>query len=49
MHHTSRFTHARVLKKHLRRAGVRVRSVTQELTEDPMGTLIEGFFEGIDQ
>jgi site-specific DNA recombinase len=53
VHHTSRFTrdatHARVVKKELRRAGVRVLSVTQELTEDPMGTLMEGFFECIDQ
>lgn len=47
VNHTSRFTrdatHARVVKKQLRRAGVRVLSVTQELTEDPMGTLMEGF------
>lgn len=53
VHHTSRFTrdatHARVVKKELRRAGVRVLSVTQELTEDPMGSLMEGFFECIDQ
>lgn len=53
VHHTSRFTrdatHARVVKKELRRAGVRVLSVTQELAEDPMGTLMEGFFECIDQ
>ncbi len=53
MHHTSRFTrdatHARVVKKELRRAGVRVLSVTQELAEDPMGTTMEGFFECIDQ
>jgi DNA invertase Pin-like site-specific DNA recombinase len=53
VYHTSRFTrdatHARVVKKQLRRAGVRVLSVTQELTEDPMGTLMEGFFECIDQ
>ncbi len=52
VHHTSRFTrdatHARVVKKELRRAGVRVLSVTQELTGDPMGTLMEGFFECID-
>jgi hypothetical protein len=26
-----------------------VLSVTQELAEDPMGTLMEGFFECIDQ
>ena len=37
------------MKKELRRAGVRVLSVTQELAEDPMGTLMEGFFECIDQ
>ena len=53
VHHTSRFTrdatHARVVKKELRRAGVRVLSVTQELADDPMGTLMEGFFECIDQ
>lgn len=53
VHHTSRFardaTHARVVKKQLRRADVRVLSVTQELTEDPLGTLMEGFFECIDQ
>ena len=40
VHHTSRFTrhatHARVVKKELRRAGVRVLSVTQELAEDRM-------------
>jgi site-specific DNA recombinase len=53
VHHTSRFTrdatHARIVKKELRRAGVRVLSVTQEITEDPMGMLMEGFFECIDQ
>jgi hypothetical protein len=53
VHHTSRFTrdatHARVVKKELRRAGVRVLSVTQELSEDPLGTLTEGLFECIDQ
>jgi DNA invertase Pin-like site-specific DNA recombinase len=53
VHHTSRFTldatHARVVKKELRRAGVRVLSVTQELTEDPMGSLMQSFFECIDQ
>jgi DNA invertase Pin-like site-specific DNA recombinase len=53
VHHTSRFTrdatHARVVKKELRRAGVRVLSVTQELADDPMGALMEGFFECIDQ
>jgi hypothetical protein len=37
------------VKKELRRAGVRVLSVTQEFAEDPMGMLMEGFFECIDQ
>lgn len=53
VHHTSRFTrdatHARVVKRELRRAAVRVLAVTQEIPEDPMGTLMEGFFECIDQ
>lgn len=53
VHHTSRFTrdatHARVVKSKLRRAGVRVLSVSQELTDDPMGKLMEGLFECIDQ
>lgn len=37
------------MKTQLRRACIRVLSVTQDLTEDPMGTLMEGFFECIDQ
>src|SRR5690606_34535043 len=37
------------VKRELRRAGVRVLSVTQDLAEDPMGALMEGFFECIDQ
>lgn len=53
VHHTSRFTrdatHARVVKSKLRKAGVRVLSVLQEFTDDPMGKLMEGFFECIDQ
>ena len=53
VHHSSRFTRdameARVVKTKLRRAGVRVCSVTQELSDDPMGKLMEGFFECIDQ
>jgi site-specific DNA recombinase len=53
VHHTSRFTRdaieARVVKAKLRRLGVRVLSVCQELTDDPMGKLMEGLFECIDQ
>lgn len=53
VHHTSRFTrdatHARIVKSKLRRAGVRVLSVSQELSDDPMGKLMEGLFECIDQ
>ena len=53
VHHTSRFTRdsteARVVKAKLRRIGVRVVSVCQEITDDPMGKLIEGLFECIDQ
>jgi DNA invertase Pin-like site-specific DNA recombinase len=53
VHHTSRFTrdatHARIVKSKLRRAGVRVLSVLQDLPDDPMGTLMEGLFECIDQ
>jgi DNA invertase Pin-like site-specific DNA recombinase len=53
VHHSSRFTRdameARVVKTKLRRAGVRVCSVSQDLPDDPMGKLVEGFFECIDQ
>ncbi|MBN2196786.1 MAG: recombinase family protein [Polyangiaceae bacterium] len=53
VHHTSRFardaTYARVAKSKLRDVGVRVLSVSQDLPDDPMGTLMEGFFECIDQ
>ncbi len=53
VHHTSRFTRdatlARVLKGKLRKAGVRVVSVSQETHDDPVGQLIEGVFECIDQ
>jgi DNA invertase Pin-like site-specific DNA recombinase len=53
VHHSSRFTRdameARVVKTNLRRAGVRVFSVSQDLPDDPMGKLMEGFFECIDQ
>jgi site-specific DNA recombinase len=53
VHHTSRFTRnatqARVVKEQLRKLGVKVVSVCQELNEDPIGQLIEGIFECIDQ
>jgi len=53
VHHSSRFTRnsleARVVKAKLRRAGVRVFSVSQDLPDGPMGKLMEGFFECIDQ
>ncbi len=53
VHHTSRFTRdatlARVLKGKLRKAGVRVVSVSQETHDDPIGQFIEGVFECIDQ
>ncbi len=51
--HTSRFsrnaTEARVIKEKLRKIGVRVVSISQETHDDPMGQLIEGIFECIDQ
>jgi len=53
VHHTSRFTRnateARVVKEKFRREGVRVVSVCQETNDDPVGQLIEGIFECIDQ
>lgn len=53
VHHTSRFTRnsteARVVKAKLHRCGIRVVSVCQEITDDPMGKLIEGVFECVDQ
>lgn len=53
VYQTSRFmrdvTRARVLKQALRKIGVRVIAVTQEVTNDPMGQLVEGLFELIDQ
>ncbi len=53
VHHTSRFTRnatqARVVKEQLRKKGVKVVSVCQELNDDPIGQLIEGIFECIDQ
>jgi site-specific DNA recombinase len=53
VHHSSRFTrdatHARIVKSKLRRAGVRVLSVSQDIPDDLIGKLMEGFFECIDQ
>ncbi|HEY0252656.1 MAG TPA: recombinase family protein, partial [Kofleriaceae bacterium] len=53
VHHTSRFTRdateARLVKQRFRKVGVRVVSVCQDLSDDPIGTLIEGIFECIDQ
>jgi site-specific DNA recombinase len=53
VHHTSRFTRdsteARLVKRRLRKAGVRVLSVCQEIQDDPVGKLVEGLFECIDQ
>ncbi len=50
---TSRFFRdavgSRVYKKTLKRAGVRVVSITQETSDDPMGGFIEGIFELQDQ
>lgn len=37
------------MKTKLRKAGVRVLSVLQDFADDPMGTLMEGLFECIDQ
>ena len=53
VHHTSRFTpnstEARVVKSKLRRIGVRVLSTSHELTDDPIGKLMEGLLECFDQ
>jgi len=53
VHHTSRFTRdateARVVKSKLAKIGVNVVSVCQDLHDDPMGKLMEGFFECIDE
>jgi DNA invertase Pin-like site-specific DNA recombinase len=50
---TSRFfrdaTKARVYKHKLAKAGVRVIATHQEVTDDPMGSFVEGIFELIDQ
>jgi site-specific DNA recombinase len=51
--HTSRFsrdaTEARVVKAKLRRLGVRVLSACQDIPDEPLGSLIEGIYECIDQ
>jgi DNA invertase Pin-like site-specific DNA recombinase len=53
VHHTSRFTRnsteARVVKSKLRRIGVRVVSTSHELSDDPIGKLMEGLLECFDQ
>jgi len=53
VHHTSRFsrnsTEARVVKSKLRRIGVRVLSTSHELSDDPIGKLMEGLLECFDQ
>jgi DNA invertase Pin-like site-specific DNA recombinase len=50
---TSRFfrdaTGARVYKQKLGRFGVKVVAVHQQVTDDPMGSVVEGIFELIDQ
>ena len=50
---TSRFfrnaTQARVYKHMLAKSGVSVIAIKQEVTDDPMGNVIEGIFELIDQ
>lgn len=50
---TSRFfrdaTLARVYKHKLKKRGIRVISISQEVSDDPAGFLTEGFFELIDE
>lgn len=50
---TSRFfrdaTKARIYKHKLAKSGVRVIAIHQEVSEDPMGSFVEGIFELIDQ
>lgn len=50
---TSRFfqdaTKARVYKHKLSKLGIRVVAVHQEVSDDPMGSFVEGIFELIDQ
>ena len=53
VYQSSRFmrnaTKARALKDQLKRRGIRVVAIGQETTDDPMGHIIEGIFELIDQ
>ncbi len=53
VYQTSRFMRdagkARILKAKLKKAGIRVISVTQEVSDDPSGHLMEGIFESFDQ
>ncbi len=53
VYQTSRFMRnvakARGAKESLKKSGIRVVAVTQETADDPMGRLIEGLFELIDQ
>jgi site-specific DNA recombinase len=42
-------TKARAWKESLRRQGIRAISITQETSDDPVGRLIEGIFELLDQ
>lgn len=53
VYHTSRFMRnagkARALKGALKKNGIRVLAVTQEISDDPMGKLVEGIFELIDE
>ena len=50
---TSRFfreaTGARVYKQKLGKLGVKVVAIHQQVTDDPMGSVVEGIFELIDQ
>ncbi len=50
---TSRFfrdaTGARIWKRKLGKAGVRVMAMHLQVADDPMGTFVEGVFELIDQ
>lgn len=53
VHHTSRFmrdaTEARLVKRRLRKVGVRVLSATQEIADDLTGHLVEGIMECMDE
>jgi len=53
VHHSSRFTRdateARIVKSKLAKIGVRVVSVCQDIPDGPIGHMLEGIFECIDQ